>query len=118
MSDTKKNGNTAKDGKSGADEMPTVNWIDTNMQTAYANVVNASGTKEEITLLFGTNQTWKMPESHEISVNLNERIILNPYAAKRLWVLLGGVLSQYEKKYGPLDLKAGMKAGDKPGTEP
>ena len=35
-----------------------VRWDDSNMQNAYANVCNVSSTRKEMTLLFGTNQTW------------------------------------------------------------
>jgi hypothetical protein len=41
----------------GAD-MPKVNWDDSNMSTSYANVCNVSSSREEVTLLFGTNQAW------------------------------------------------------------
>jgi hypothetical protein len=88
---------------------PQVNWNDSKMNTSYANVVNVSSTREELTLFFGTNQTWNVPESREIEVLLSERMILNPHAAKRLWALLSGVLGQYEKRYGKINLDLGQK---------
>lgn len=84
-----------------AKPQPKVNWDDSNMDTSYANVVNAASTREEVILLFGTNQSWKGVED-EVDVHLSNRIILNPYAAKRLAILLGGVVSQYEKRFGTL----------------
>ena len=84
---------------------PKVNWDDRNMETSYANVVNAASTREEVILLFGTNQSWKGLED-EVDVHLSNRIILNPYAAKRLALLLGGVVAQYEKRFGPLGVEA------------
>ena len=84
---------------------PKVNWDDTNMETSYANVVNAASTREEVILLFGTNQSWKGLED-EVDVHLSNRIILNPYAAKRLAILLGGVVAQYEKRFGTLGVEA------------
>jgi len=80
---------------------PKVNWDDSAMDTTYANVVNAASTREEVILLFGTNQSWKGVED-EVNVSLSNRVILNPYAAKRLAILLGGVVSAYEQRFGAL----------------
>ncbi len=87
--------------------MPTVNWDDSNMRTSYANVVNASSTREEVTLFFGSNQTWNVTDKQEFNVLLSDRIVLNPYAAKRLHTLLGAVLNEYEKRFGTLTLDRG-----------
>jgi hypothetical protein len=75
------------------------------MQTSYANVVNAASTREEITLLFGTNWTWNPAETKVFNVRLNDRIVLNPYAAKRLWILLGATLKEYETRFGALNME-------------
>jgi hypothetical protein len=83
---------------------PTVNWDDSTMKTSYANVVNASSTREEVTLFFGTNLTWNPIQAKELHVGLNDRIVLNPYAAKRLWVLLGAILKEYESRFGALNI--------------
>ena len=83
---------------------PKVNWDDSSMDTSYANVVNAASTREEVILLFGTNQSWKGVED-EVDVHLSNRIILNPYAAKRLAILLGGVVAAYEKRFGTLGVE-------------
>lgn len=89
---------------------PTVDWDDSQMRSSYANVVNASSTREEVTLFFGTNKTWKPSESREFHVQLSERIVLNPYAAKRLWVLLGAILTEYEKRFGKLQIDVGTQS--------
>lgn len=88
----------------GAPAAPTVNWDDSHMQTSYANVVNAASTREEFTLFFGTNQTWNPVGASEFNVRLSDRIVLSPYAAKRLWTLLGAVLKEYETRFGVLHL--------------
>ena len=80
--------NEKVDMDSGKPMTPTVDWDDSQMATTYANVVNASSTREEVTLFFGTNKTWKPSQSNEFHVQLNNRIVLNPYAAKRLWTLM------------------------------
>ncbi len=90
---------------------PTVNWDDSQMRTSYANVVNASSTREEVTLFFGTNLTWNPAESREFHVRLSDRIVLNPHAAKRLWTLLGAILKEYEARFGPLSLDVGSTTG-------
>ncbi len=84
---------------------PKVKWDDSNMKTSYANVVNAASTREEVTMFFGTNQTWNVADAKELVVQLSDRIVLSPFAAKRLYVLLGTVLKEYESRYGSLDLE-------------
>ena len=78
-----------------------VRWDDSKMRSSYANVCNVATTREEIMLLFGTNQAWnKMTE--EVAIELSDRIILNPFAAKRLLALLAKTVEDYEKAYGNL----------------
>jgi Protein of unknown function (DUF3467) len=86
--------------------VPTVNWDDSSMKTSYANVVNAASTREEVTLFFGTNLTWNPGESREFHVRLSDRIVLSPYAAKRLWLLVGAILKEYESRFGALPMDA------------
>ena len=83
---------------------PAVDWDDSAMDSSYANVVNASSTREEINVFFGTNQTWKAPVDGKFKVRLQHRIALNPFAAKRLWLLLGVVLKAYEDKFGQINI--------------
>ncbi len=78
-------------------------WDDTEIATTYANVANVLGTREEIMLLFGTNQAWNT-EAKEVKVKLSNRVVLNPYAAKRLLHLLQLGLKEYETRYGELKL--------------
>ena len=68
-----------------------VKWDDSHLRSSYANVCNVASTREEVTLLFGTNQTWHTGQS-TVTVELNDRIILNPSAAKRLSMLLNNVV--------------------------
>jgi hypothetical protein len=76
------------EGEAGQPQQTRVIWDDSNMATSFANVVNVLNTKEEFTLLFGQNKTWNLTESRELQVDLNNRIVLTPYAAKRLLGLL------------------------------
>jgi hypothetical protein len=81
-----------------------VTWDDSKMTTTFANVVNVMVTREELTLLFGMNQTWNMAETKELTVQLSNRIVLTPYAAKRLLTLLTARMRDYEARLGPLTL--------------
>jgi hypothetical protein len=83
----------------------TVQWIDKNMATHFANVVNVQSTREQVDLFFGTNQTWNVGGGGQVAVELSNRIILTPFAAKRLWTVLGGVLREYETRHGHLEVE-------------
>ena len=87
-----------------ADNQVRVNWNTASMTTSYANVANVSSTREEFTLLFGTNQTVQSA-SRELTVELTDRVILNPYAAKRLMMVLDNVIKAYEQRFGALPLE-------------
>ncbi|MEN8205400.1 MAG: DUF3467 domain-containing protein [Pseudomonadota bacterium] len=111
MSDNKGNGSQGgADIDTGKPAVPAVDWDDSRMQSSYANVVNASSTREEVNLFFGTNQTWKTDEKREFHVQLNDRIVLSPFAAKRLWILLGAILKEYESRFGSLGMDLGSGA--------
>ena len=64
--------------------MPKVNWKTENMRSAYANVCNATCTREEVVLFFGLNQAWSGQEE-EVTVQLAERVILSPKADSARW---------------------------------
>jgi hypothetical protein len=97
-------GKPASTGKGGAEAAAPgvkVRWDDTGMKSSYANVCNVASTREEVVLLFGINQAWSSAQ-REIPVQLTDRIILSPHAAKRLSVVLDNVLREYESRFGPL----------------
>ncbi len=79
-----------------------VNWDDAKMRSTYANVCNVATTREEVMFLFGTTQNWTN-NSEEVNVELQERVIMNPFAAKRLLLLLAKTLEEYEKVHGALN---------------
>ncbi|BAN68244.1 DUF3467 domain-containing protein [endosymbiont of unidentified scaly snail isolate Monju] len=89
-----------------APKQPRVVWDDRQMRTTYANVCNVSSTREEVTLLFGTNQTWHTGQQ-QVTIRLSDRVILNPYAAKRLSLLLQRVVEDYESRFGTLEVGQG-----------
>jgi len=81
---------------------PKVQWDDSNITNSYANVCNVSSSREEVVLVFGINKAWERGRQ-EVQVQLTDRIILSPFAAKRLAGLLNNVLKQYESRFGPLE---------------
>ena len=82
---------------------PTVKLDDTGITNAYANVCNVSSSREEVVLVFGLNNAWERDAS-EVRVKLNSRVILSPFAAKRLALLLNSVVQQYEARFGAMDV--------------
>lgn len=90
-----------KDPNQGESTQVRVRWDDSKMVNTYANVCNVQSTREELTLLFGTNKNWHQGQT-DLTVELTNRVILNPFAAKRLFQLLGNVLKEYESRFGEL----------------
>jgi len=81
----------------------TIKWDDSNLKGSYANVCNVSSTREEVVLVFGINQAWERGQN-EVQVQLTDRIILSPFAAKRLAQLLNNVVREYESRFGALNV--------------
>ncbi len=94
--------------KSKDQEKINLRWDQEKMRSTYANVCNVNSTREEVTILFGTNQSWNSGQK-ELVIDLSDRIILNPYVAKRLSTLLNNVVQQYESRFGELNIEAENK---------
>jgi hypothetical protein len=78
-----------------------VRWKSDALKSSYANFCNATSTREEVVLNFGVNHNWeRTPQDMEIE--LEHRIVLSPFAAKRLAQLLSKLIAQYEAQYGEL----------------
>lgn len=78
-----------------------VRFDDRQMTSHYANVANVGMSKDEVTLLFGTNQTWGAV-GDEIVIQLSSRIIMTPSVAKNFAATLQRVLQEYEEKIGKI----------------
>jgi hypothetical protein len=102
MAEAEKRREIPKSGEAAA-RATRVRWDDSKLQSTYANVVNVSSTREEVVFLFGVNQAWNQGQP-EVKVDLSNRIIVTPGAAKRLHLLLGQVLGEYEKRFGALEV--------------
>jgi hypothetical protein len=108
---------TAKEteGKSGLSDKPisnpTVQFDDSEVTNSYANECNVSSSREEVVLVFGMNNAWER-DAAAVRVKLSSRVILSPFAAKRLAMLLDAVVKQYETRFGPMDV--GVVQAEKP----
>jgi hypothetical protein len=92
-------------GRDGTARETQLRWDDQKMATSFANVVNIQSTREQVDLFFGTNQTWNAGNDKTLTIELSNRIILSPFAAKRLSIALNGVMREYESRHGQLDVE-------------
>lgn len=69
----------------------------------YASTARVSGTAEELTvdLSRGIQPTSKQNVS---TLKVDARVIMSPWAAKRLALALGQAVTRYEKAYGELEV--------------
>lgn len=82
-------------------EQPKVKWNSENLKSSYCNVCNATTTREEVVMNFGINSSWDRPQS-EMEIELTHRIVLSPFATKRLSEVLVNLIKEYEARYGEL----------------
>jgi hypothetical protein len=87
----------------GADQpaQANVRWNTQSLKSSYANFCNATRTREEVVLNCGASNNWdRTPRDMEIE--LAHRIVLSPFAAKRLSGILTKLIGEYESRYGEL----------------
>lgn len=82
-----------------------IKWDTTKLTSSYSNFCNANSTREEVVLNFGVNKTWERGPTAALDIELNHRIVLSPFAAKRLTELLQQLMKEYESRYGALPEK-------------
>jgi hypothetical protein len=82
-------------------QAPQIKWQTQALKSTYANFCNASSTREEVVLNFGVNHNWDRGGA-EVEIELEHRIVLSPFAAKRLSDLLLRLMAEYESRYGEL----------------
>jgi hypothetical protein len=83
-----------------------------NMRTNYANAFRAGENADEVTLDFGINHVQPAAsekEQPEIIFQVNERIYMNFYSAKRLTITLGQLIRRYEQQFGEIELDANKR---------
>lgn len=84
-----------------AGSQPSVDWDESRMVENYANVATISATREEFSLLFGTQKGWRQSQN-DVSIELTNRVILNPFLAKRFLNVLQRTVEEYERRYGDI----------------
>lgn len=75
-----------------------------HLKSSYCNMANVTSTREEVVLNFGVNQNWDQPAdpARELEVDMQHRVILSPFAARRLSDALTQLMRDYEQRYGTL----------------
>ena len=82
-----------------------------DMTTCYSNSFRPIASTEELLLDFGINQSLPVEDSNgetgaEIVFEVDSRIVMNYFTAKRLALSLNQVVAQYEKQFGEIMLNA------------
>lgn len=88
-----------------------------NKTTHYANAFRTSASAEEVIVDFGLNQTvpgrpekdGKQP-TPEILFEINSRLVMNFYTAKRLALTLGQIVHHHEQQFGELKINPAERA--------
>lgn len=84
----------------------SIQWDDSQMESVYANIATATANREEFFMLFGTHKNWRGGQSAngEVDVQLSKRMVMSPYAAKRMSLLLQQAIQAYETQFGKIDV--------------
>ncbi len=91
-----------------------------NMTTQYANAFRTNATADEVILDLGLNQVIPAnpgadgkPQGDvaaEMLFDINNRVILNYFTAKRLAITLGQIVRKHEERFGELKLNVQDRA--------
>ncbi len=90
----------------------------TGMGTTYANAFKTNATSEEVIVDLGLNMVVPNPQAAagdvagDILFQVNNRLILNYFTAKRLALSLGQIVRGYEEKFGELKLNVAERVKD------
>ena len=71
----------------------------------------------KIMMLLGLNQAWSMGQA-KVNVDIAERVVMTPYTAKRLAIMLAATLKAYEAKFGTIDIGVQTDASKAPAAKP
>jgi hypothetical protein len=108
---------TPKIAEAPAPQQPTqapteVNLNDKNAHAAYSNFARVTATPEEVIIDFALNPNPFQTGKQEIDVN--HRLIMNFYTAKRLCSALLMTLQRHEQTFGPIELDVRRRAQPAP----
>jgi hypothetical protein len=85
---------------------------DATTPTTYSTTVRVWGSAEEINLDFAGPLRPTGPTSAKLKID--QRLVLNPWAAKRLAMALSQAVQRYEQTYGTLELDARKRMKNPP----
>jgi hypothetical protein len=103
MNESQGNAASNPSGAARPSAVATVHVSTDKLTSSYCNVTTVNSTREEVVLSFGINQDWDRA-SPELQVALLKRIVLSPRGARRFQQRLEQVLTEYEKRYGELQV--------------
>lgn len=72
------------------------------LEPLYANFARVSGLPEEMVLDFGLNP--QAAGGQAAPVKISQRLVVNYYTAKRLWLALGAFLQRHEQAFGEIQI--------------
>jgi len=83
-----------------------------HVPSSYANAFRSSASAEEVVIEFGVDLVTRPPRNEgsdedragEIVFEVNNRLIMNYYTAKRLAIVLGQLLNKHEGQFGEVKL--------------
>jgi hypothetical protein len=87
---------------------------DKGAHAAYANFARVTATPEEVIIDFALNPNPFLVGKQE--VNVNHRLIMNFYTAKRLLSALSMTLQRHEQTFGTVELDVRRRANLPPGA--
>lgn len=73
-----------------------------DLEPLYANFARVSGLPEEMILDFGLNP--QAAGGQPVPVKVSQRLVVNYYTAKRLWMALGAFLQRHEQAFGEIQI--------------
>lgn len=94
-------GEQEKNVENPAAQQATITTDDSGTTPTYANFCRVMSTAEEIILDLGLNPQ-PIPMS-DITVKIDQRVVMSPYTAKRLINALGLALNRHEQTFGVLE---------------
>jgi hypothetical protein len=83
-----------------------------SLSPIYTNFVRVTGSPEELILDFGLNTD--ATGSANMPIKISERLVMNYFTAKRLWMALGASLKRQESIFGVLETDVAKRVVPQP----
>ncbi len=97
------NANTLAENERSAATQPVQSVIEAEgLEPLYANFARVSGLPEELILDFGLNP--QPAGAQPVPVKVSQRLVVNYFTAKRLWMALGAFLQRHEQAFGEVQI--------------